>query len=95
MAALLEGSLASNEAYTPKHEAGRCAIRAACGKTFFGSQLPCPDNGLALEPKDKVRAQLVDICGPKWNEGPVCCDAEQVRDRKGWCCVFLADVGLL
>jgi hypothetical protein len=22
---------------------------------------------------------LVELCGPKWNTGPVCCEAEQVR----------------
>jgi Niemann-Pick C1 protein len=77
---LLAVSLVSGEAYTPKHKAGRCSIRGNCGKRgFFGSQLPCPDNGLAKEPEDDVRKQLVEICGPKWKSGPVCCEAEQVR----------------
>ncbi|KAL1838912.1 hypothetical protein VTJ49DRAFT_2076 [Mycothermus thermophilus] len=72
-------SPATAAVYTPKHEAGRCAIRGHCGsKSFFGSQLPCVDNGLAKEPDDKLREQLVSLCGPKWAEGPVCCDAEQV-----------------
>jgi Niemann-Pick C1 protein len=65
--------------YTPKHEPGRCAIRGHCGsKSFFGAQLPCVDNGLAHEPDDKLREDLVSLCGPKWKEGPVCCNAEQV-----------------
>ncbi|CCC06651.1 hypothetical protein SMACR_00676 [Sordaria macrospora] len=69
--------------YTPKHEAGRCAIRGHCGsKSLFGSQLPCVDNGLAEEPDDYLRQQLVDLCGPKWNTGPVCCLAEQVDSLK-------------
>ncbi|CAG8950139.1 hypothetical protein HYFRA_00008374 [Hymenoscyphus fraxineus] len=67
------------EALTPKHEAGRCAIRGNCGKTsFFSPELPCSDNGLAKEPTGDVRKQLVDICGPKWNTGPVCCESEQL-----------------
>lgn len=68
-----------DELYTPKHEAGRCAIRDHCGsKSFFGKQLPCVDNGLAKEPDQGVRQQLVDLCGPKWKEGPVCCTEDQV-----------------
>lgn len=71
------------DVYTPKHEAGRCAIRSHCGsKSFFGSQLPCVDNGLAKEPDEKLRKQLTDLCGPKWSDGPVCCDSEQVDALK-------------
>ncbi|KAL2021698.1 hypothetical protein VTK56DRAFT_6790 [Thermocarpiscus australiensis] len=74
---------AAAEHYTPKHEAGRCAIRGHCGsKSFFGSQLPCVDNGLAEEPDDDLRRELTELCGPKWSEGPVCCNAEQVRALK-------------
>ncbi|KAK5653323.1 hypothetical protein OQA88_9014 [Cercophora sp. LCS_1] len=69
--------------YTPKHEAGRCSIRGHCGsKSVFGSQLPCVDNGPAEEPDDKLREQLVDLCGPKWSSGPVCCLPEQVAALK-------------
>ncbi|KAL2129344.1 hypothetical protein VTI74DRAFT_7918 [Chaetomium olivicolor] len=69
--------------YTPRHEAGRCAIRGHCGsKSFFGSQLPCVDNGPAEEPDAKLRQQLTELCGPKWTEGPVCCNAEQVDALK-------------
>lgn len=65
---------------TSIHEAGRCAIRGHCGsQSFFGSQLPCPDNGLAEEPTDSVRKQLVSICGAEWNEGKVCCREEQIE----------------
>ncbi|KAL2194338.1 patched family-domain-containing protein [Corynascus similis CBS 632.67] len=71
------------DVYTPKHEAGRCAIRGHCGsKSFFGSQLPCVDNGLAEEPDAKLREQLTELCGPKWAQGPVCCNAEQVDALK-------------
>lgn len=69
--------------YTPKHERGRCAIRGHCGsKSIFGSQLPCVDNGLAEDPDDKLRKQLTELCGPKWADGPVCCNAEQVDALK-------------
>lgn len=85
LALLLAGSpLASAVApstpdWTTKHEAGRCAIRGNCGKqSFFGSELPCPDNGLAEEPEAGVRDRLVKICGEKWSDGKVCCKAEQV-----------------
>ncbi|KAG7286033.1 hypothetical protein NEMBOFW57_008332 [Staphylotrichum longicolle] len=76
------GSVAA-DVYTPKHEAGRCAIRGHCGaKRVFGSQLPCLDNGPAEEPDDKLRQQLTELCGPKWAQGPVCCNAEQVDALK-------------
>jgi Niemann-Pick C1 N terminus len=72
-------SLASGEAYTSKHEAGRCAIRGSCGGSgFFSPALPCLDNSLAKEPDDDVREQLVGICGEKWNTGPICCESDQV-----------------
>lgn len=81
--ALLAGLGMARELYTPKHEAGRCAIRNHCGKkSFFGKELPCVDNGLAEEPDTDLRTQLVDLCGPKWNDGPICCTKEQV-------CLFL------
>ena len=68
------------EPYTAKHEAGRCAIRGQCGsKSFFGKQLPCPDNELAEEPDEALRQALVDLCGEKWSSGPVCCTSDQVR----------------
>ncbi|KAK4038217.1 patched family-domain-containing protein [Parachaetomium inaequale] len=74
---------AAADIYTPKHEAGRCAIRGHCGsKSFFGSQLPCVDNGPAEEPDATLRAQLTELCGPKWAHGPVCCNAEQVDALK-------------
>jgi len=80
----------ASDLLTPKHEAGRCAIRGHCGKLgFFGKPLPCIDNGLAKDPDQELRRQLVSICGAKWSEGPVCCDSEQVRRVKqsvaeGW-----------
>lgn len=71
--------LASSELFTPKHEAGRCAIRGSCGGgSFFSPALPCPDNGLAEDPEVDVRKKLVDLCGPKWSTGPVCCLEDQV-----------------
>lgn len=68
---------------TEIHEAGRCAIRGHCGKQgFFGSDLPCPDNGLAREPSAKLRDRLTDLCGEKWKDSAVCCEDEQVRYSK-------------
>ncbi|KAE8827185.1 hypothetical protein PTNB73_08938 [Pyrenophora teres f. teres] len=68
---------------TTKHEKGRCAIRGQCGKqSFFGSELPCPDNGLATTPADDVRKKLVDICGAQWSDTDVCCDEDQLDALK-------------
>ncbi|KAF2772367.1 NCR1, Niemann-pick type C [Teratosphaeria nubilosa] len=68
---------------TVKHEAGRCAIRGHCGsQSIFGSQLPCPDNGLAEDPDDDLRKSIVDICGPEWEDRKVCCRDEQVGALK-------------
>ncbi len=78
--------VADDEGWTQKHEKGRCAIRGQCGKkSFFGGELPCPDNGLAKEPGDDVREKLVGICGEKWNEGSICCDDKQVSNRTTDC----------
>ncbi|KAL1306209.1 hypothetical protein AAFC00_004306 [Neodothiora populina] len=65
--------------WTEKHEAGRCAIRGHCGKQgFFGSELPCPDNGLADTPDADLRTKLVGTCGDKWQHSDVCCTNEQL-----------------
>ncbi|KAL4788392.1 patched family-domain-containing protein [Aspergillus varians] len=71
-------SLAQGE--TKVHEPGRCAIRGHCGKqSFFGGELPCPDNGLAEAPEAAVREKLVGLCGAKWEDGLVCCKEEQIE----------------
>jgi Niemann-Pick C1 protein len=78
-ALLLASSLASATSLTPEHEPGRCAFRGHCGKqSFFGKELPCVDNGLAKDPDEEFRKELVEVCGDKWSEGPVCCELEQV-----------------
>jgi hypothetical protein len=80
-ALLLQTTLAwcLDSGVTKIHEQGRCSIRGQCGKTgIFGSDLPCPDNGKAKQPKGDVREQIVKICGSKWTEGPVCCEEDQV-----------------
>jgi Niemann-Pick C1 protein len=74
---------ASGPDLTKIHEAGRCAIRGQCGKqSFFGSELPCPDNGLAKDPSDDFRKQLVSLCGDEWADTKVCCTEEQVGTLK-------------
>ncbi|RYP92877.1 hypothetical protein DL770_001048 [Monosporascus sp. CRB-9-2] len=82
-AVLLAGHARADELYTPKHEAGRCAMRGHCGKKgFFGKQLPCLDNGLATTPDDDFAQQIVAVCGEKWKGSKVCCDAEQIESLK-------------
>ncbi|PKS11348.1 hypothetical protein jhhlp_003110 [Lomentospora prolificans] len=81
--AFLLARLGAADPLTPKHEAGRCAIRGQCGsKSWFGKQLPCLDNGLAKDPEEDARSQLVELCGPKWSTGPVCCTPEQITSLK-------------
>ena len=76
---LILNAFAKEVNLTEKHEAGRCAIRGQCGKqSFFGGELPCPDNGLARKPDADTRKKLVDICGDAWSEGDVCCESAQV-----------------
>lgn len=74
---LLSLGLAAGE--TRLHEEGRCAIRGHCGKkSIFGGDLPCPDNDVARDPDESERKKLVELCGQKWEKGPVCCLNEQV-----------------
>ena len=81
MAILSTATGADNDGnWTIKHEAGRCAIRGQCGKqSFFGGELPCPDNGLAKTPDTPLRDKLVGLCGDQWKDSDVCCDRDQVR----------------
>lgn len=80
VATALAGAFVQGESFTPKHEAGRCALRGTCGGgSFWSPSLPCVDNGLAEEPEEDVRQKLVNLCGPKWSTGPVCCEEDQVR----------------
>ncbi|CAI7623557.1 unnamed protein product [Penicillium pancosmium] len=75
----LQPTLAAAQGETKIHEKGRCAIRGQCGKqSIFGGELPCPDNGRAKGLEDPVREKLVNLCGPKWESGPVCCLEEQI-----------------
>lgn len=75
---------ASSSPTTDKHEAGRCAIRGHCGKqSLFGSELPCPDNGLAETPSSDLRDKLVSVCGDEWKDTKVCCTDEQVEALQG------------
>ena len=73
-------NLAKDKAWTEKHESGRCSMRGQCGKkSFFGGQLPCPDNDVAGEPDRETRKALVDICGEDWSDVKTCCDGDQVE----------------
>ncbi|KAK3067471.1 niemann-Pick type C- protein 1 [Teratosphaeriaceae sp. CCFEE 6253] len=82
LATLALAQAASTPDLTTKHEAGRCAIRGHCGsQSFFGSQLPCPDNGPASRPDAELRKHIVSVCGPSyWQDtANVCCTEEQVE----------------
>lgn len=93
---LIGAALATDGSWTPKHEEGRCAIRGQCGKkSFFGGQLPCPDNEPAQQPERDTRAKLVAICGDRWSTGNVCCDVDQVRLQDGVGLVLLKIIRLM
>ncbi|CCG82264.1 putative Patched sphingolipid transporter [Taphrina deformans PYCC 5710] len=63
-----------------KHEQGRCMMRGQCGKeSFFGAELPCPYNGKAIAPDQILRETVIDVCGDKYAEGPLCCDVDQLE----------------
>jgi Niemann-Pick C1 protein len=80
---ILAGAALAGPDLTTKHERGRCAIRGHCGKQgFFGSELPCPDNGLAETPEKEVKEKLVEICGDAWSDSDVCCKEEQLDALK-------------
>ncbi|KAI1846033.1 hypothetical protein JX266_007842 [Neoarthrinium moseri] len=84
--AALLAATASADPLTPKHEAGRCAIRGHCGKkSFFGKELPCLDNDLAKSPAevdDDFAKDLEALCGAKWRDSKVCCDRDQLDSLK-------------
>ncbi|KAG6855074.1 hypothetical protein C0991_006003 [Blastosporella zonata] len=55
-------------------------MRDSCGKKgFFGKDLPCPYDGVPVEPEDDARALLVQVCGSEFAEGPTCCTTDQVE----------------
>ncbi|KAF9170745.1 hypothetical protein BGX21_006734 [Mortierella sp. AD011] len=63
------------------HKEGYCVMRDNCGsKRTFGKQLPCPDNGPAVEPDSELRALLVSTCGPSFENSKACCSQDQVED---------------
>ncbi|KPV78649.1 uncharacterized protein RHOBADRAFT_47936 [Rhodotorula graminis WP1] len=61
-------------------EPGRCAMRDSCGrKSAFGSDIPCPDNGLA-QPHDEdlvFKATLAGVCGDDFST-TTCCTLGQL-----------------
>ena len=84
VALLSQVSSATASPPTPLHEAGRCALRGQCGhKGFSFFDLPCVDNGKAEPPSEDLRKQIVDLCGPKWNETEnVCCKEDQLKELR-------------
>ncbi|ORZ05152.1 patched family-domain-containing protein [Lobosporangium transversale] len=56
-------------------------MRDNCGKkSFFGKQLPCPDNGPANEPSVELRKLLVSTCGPAYEHSKTCCSQDQLEN---------------
>lgn len=81
--AILLGFITSCAAKSAINGDGRCTIRGQCGKeSFFGAELPCPYNGTADEPDKSLRADIVSICGDKFANGAVCCDADQISSLR-------------
>ncbi|KAH9907430.1 patched sphingolipid transporter [Xylariomycetidae sp. FL2044] len=84
LATLLAPIATADELYTPKHEAGRCAMRGHCGTTggFFGKPLPCVDNDEASVPDVQLAKDIEELCGPKWKDSKVCCNSDQLDSLK-------------
>ncbi|KAI7816819.1 patched family-domain-containing protein [Gamsiella multidivaricata] len=56
-------------------------MRDNCGsKKIFGKQLPCPDNGPAVEPDKELRELLVSTCGPTYEHSKACCSQDQLEN---------------
>ncbi|CAG8482510.1 2350_t:CDS:2 [Acaulospora colombiana] len=56
-------------------------MRGQCGsKSIFGKQLNCPYNEPAVEPDEDLRSKLVEVCGTKFENSKICCDASQLED---------------
>ncbi|OCF62140.1 niemann-Pick C1 protein [Kwoniella mangroviensis CBS 10435] len=64
----------------PRRGKGVCAMRGSCGRTsIFGADLPCPDDGNATEPGEKLRDLMASVCGPSYTvPDSVCCTYDQV-----------------
>ncbi|KNE62121.1 hypothetical protein AMAG_07367 [Allomyces macrogynus ATCC 38327] len=63
----------------PRDGRGRCAMYGQCGKrSFLAPPLNCAVDMSAKDPNAKLRTHLVQLCGERYAQGPVCCDAAQV-----------------
>ncbi|WRT69611.1 uncharacterized protein IL334_006600 [Kwoniella shivajii] len=64
----------------PRRGKGVCAMRGSCGRTsMFGAELPCPDDGHASEPEQKLLDLMANVCGPSYTlPSSVCCTYDQV-----------------
>ncbi|GAA5890203.1 hypothetical protein JCM8208_002734 [Rhodotorula glutinis] len=61
-------------------EPGHCSMRDSCGrKSAFGSDIPCPDNGLAQPHDDDLlfKATLAQVCGDDFTT-TTCCTLGQL-----------------
>ncbi|WVF68428.1 hypothetical protein IAT40_003193 [Kwoniella sp. CBS 6097] len=64
----------------PRRGKGVCAMRGSCGRTsMFGAELPCPDDGDASKPDQKLLDLMTSVCGPSYTlPDAVCCDYDQI-----------------
>lgn len=69
---------------TPIHAPGYCAMYGVGGKTsFFGPDLPKPDNAPARKVSSEDYNTLIDICGDSWRSTDyVCCDSLSLNHLK-------------
>lgn len=69
---------------TPIHSQGYCAMYGVGGKTsFFGPDLPKPDNVPAQKLSPEDYNKLIDICGDSWRDFDyACCDSDQLDQLK-------------
>lgn len=72
---LADSSIASSLTHQP----GYCAMYDNCGKkSFFGTELPCPNNTRAIVPDQESVDLLSSICGADFDTSLVCCSQSQI-----------------
>ncbi|KAK8849599.1 hypothetical protein IAR55_004934 [Kwoniella newhampshirensis] len=65
---------------SPRRGSGVCAMRGSCGRlSIFGAELPCPDDGDATAPDQKLLDLMSSVCGPSYTlPSSVCCTYDQL-----------------
>lgn len=73
-----------SDTITPHHEQNYCAMYGVGGKSsFFGPDLPKPNNIIAQKLSPQEYDDLITTCGDSWrNSDYACCDSNQLTQLK-------------